>query len=150
MQLQAALVRLGHPVFERVKAVFRRHSLRAGQMLAPGVDIGLIEGVAGGADLQNDRVHAHLGAVVEDGVGFVHELFRVGRRCTRVIEVIDGADPDGAEILGRRLSVRRRSGQDEDSEGRREGEHPRAELLQLFHDTSFLFAYRGFCDSTKV
>ena len=76
MKLHAPFVGLRHPVFQRVKAVRRGNALGAGQMLAPGENLGGVKGVAGGAHLEDNCVHPHFFAVIED---FIRLAFQLGR-----------------------------------------------------------------------
>ena len=49
-----------HPVGQRIKSVFRGGPLCAGEVFAPRVQLGGIEGVGGGPHLENHGVHAHV------------------------------------------------------------------------------------------
>ncbi len=66
VQLEPAPVGLVDPEAERVVVGFGPISLRAGEVRRPGLEARLVEGVGGGADLEDDRVEPDPGGGVED------------------------------------------------------------------------------------
>ena len=70
VQFQAAFVGLGDGEPEGVVVGGRGFAEVAGQVFGPGFDLGIVEGVAAGADLEDDRIEVECGGAVEDGEEF--------------------------------------------------------------------------------
>ena len=77
VELQAQGMGFFHPVFQRVKAAAGRCILAACQIRAPGEQIGWVEGIRTGAHLQDHSVHAHILAVLQNGVGLALQCLGV-------------------------------------------------------------------------
>ena len=141
VQLQAARMGRLHPVCERVKAVCRRGAGRAGQVLTPGEDLGWVQRIRRGADLQKDRVQAPLDTVVQDRVGLGAQRRRVGGRLGGIVQIVNRGHPHAAHLVGRRRRAGRERG---DGQGERAHEDECEQSGNSFHNASI-----SFCDAVR-
>ena len=99
VQLQTALVRCGYPVAEDVKAAVRCLTSRAADVAAPREQLGRIQRICGRPHLQEDRVQAHCGNIVQLGIGLGLELVGGHALLGGKINIMYGRDPDTAHIV---------------------------------------------------
>ena len=125
VQLQPARTRLAQPDGQWV--ITRVLPLGAGEVLAPGLQAGLVEGVAAGAYLQEQGIEADACGRVAQAADLGLLLLGAEARFARPIDVGDGGDPGGAPLAGGCSRWARRGRSSARSRGRR-GDHGRRGL----------------------
>ena len=78
----------------------RRFALNAGEVVAPRLKIGFVQGISRGTNLKDDGVDVQLGAAIENGDGL--GLLFVGRFAGlgRPVNIANGGDPSATKFAG--------------------------------------------------
>ncbi len=132
VEIDAPAVGAADPIGQRVVSRAGRGALGAREERRPRLDVGLVQRVAGRADLEEDRVEFQAGALVEDAIDL--GLLFAGRepRDAGPVDVVHGRDPHPPELAGghrrgvRRVASgrRRRAGADGSCQQRGRCDHP--------------------------
>lgn len=88
------------PGLERVVLGRRGGAGRSGDELGPGFQGARVDGVGGGADLEDNRVEVERAGPLDDGVDFGELSVSAEVFGRRPVDVGDGGDPSGAELGG--------------------------------------------------
>ena len=100
-----AAMGLFDPESERVSTGGRSLTLLARQIVRPGLKVGAIERIGGGADLEHDGIEPQRGRAVEDGAGLGLPLGGREPRLRGPVDIGDRGHPDRAKLARRRRRI---------------------------------------------
>lgn len=144
VELHASLMRGFHPVFQRVKTVFRRFSLCSGKIPAPRIIFRFVESIRRRTHLQKDSVHSHSFGIVQYFIGLLTESLLICGHRFRIVQRIHGGYPDAPHFAvplrgavfgidsGKKRSQNRITDKDHQNHDSRYGNHSLSFLLICF------------------
>ena len=100
VQFDAVFVAFGDHEFEGVPCGAWGAALLSGEVFAPGFELAFVEGVGGGADLEDEGVEVKLFCPCDDAFEFVALVFDGVVAFGGPVDVVDGGDPCGTELAG--------------------------------------------------